>query len=231
MTLASWWIDSRGRERDAEHVPDVSEDETWLRAWQAGDKAAGERLFDRHYGAVTRFFGNKTSAAGGDTIEDLIQRTFLRCLESVARLKDYSRFRAFLFGIARHVLLDHFRARTRDQMIDFETISAADLSPGLSTLQVRAQEDRRLLEALRTLPVDLQTVLELYYWEDMTASEIGEVLERPEGTVRTRIRRARTLLQKHLAAHVPSSEREPSAEDLDARARRLAQRVSTLCGR
>ena len=43
-------------------------------------------------------------------------------------------------------------------------------------------------------------VLELYYWENMTAKDIGDVLEIPEGTARTRIRRAKQLLETQLAA-------------------------------
>jgi DNA-directed RNA polymerase specialized sigma24 family protein len=42
-------------------------------------------------------------------------------------------------------------------------------------------------------------ILELYYWENMTAKDIGDVLEIPEGTARTRIRRAKQLLEAQLA--------------------------------
>jgi RNA polymerase sigma-70 factor (ECF subfamily) len=55
-----------------------------------------------------------------------------------------------------------------------------------------------LLEGLRSIPLQFQVVLELSFWERMTAREIGEVVGAPEGTVRTRLRRAKELLAKEL---------------------------------
>ena len=56
------------------------------------------------------------------------------------------------------------------------------------------EEQRLLLEALRRIPLECQIVLELYYWEDMAAPELAQVLGIPEGTARSRLRRARELL-------------------------------------
>ena len=55
-----------------------------------------------------------------------------------------------------------------------------------------------LLEALRRIPLDHQVVLELYYWEKLTAAEVGNVVGVPEGTARTRIRRAKQLLEQEM---------------------------------
>jgi hypothetical protein len=55
-----------------------------------------------------------------------------------------------------------------------------------------------LLQAMRKIPLESQMILELYYWENMTAKDIGDVLEIPEGTARTRIRRAKQLLEAQL---------------------------------
>ena len=52
-----------------------------------------------------------------------------------------------------------------------------------------------MLAALRTIPLDLQVAIELFYWEEMTTEEIGVVLEIPGGTVRSRLRRARESLR------------------------------------
>ena len=55
------------------------------------------------------------------------------------------------------------------------------------------------LEAMRRVPLDLQIALELHYWEDMTTAELAEVLEIPQGTVKSRLRRGREALQAELA--------------------------------
>jgi DNA-directed RNA polymerase specialized sigma24 family protein len=72
--------------------------------------------------------------------------------------------------------------------------SSDELTPSPSSVLAVHQEQRLLLEALRRIPLDYQLVLELYYWEDMAAPELAQVLGLPEGTVRSRLRRARELL-------------------------------------
>jgi RNA polymerase sigma factor (sigma-70 family) len=169
----------------------VQTDQELLAAWQAGDRTAGELLFERYYAVLVRFFANKI---GGDPM-DLIQETFMGCVSGQARLRNRQGFRGFLFGIAFNLLKQHYARQRRDgDRFDPDTCSAADLSPGPGTMLSKSREQRLLLEALRRLPVRYQVVLELFYWEDLTAIEIGEALELPEGTVRTRLRRARELV-------------------------------------
>ena len=55
-----------------------------------------------------------------------------------------------------------------------------------------------LLQALRQIPLESQLLVELYFWEELTAREVAEILAVPEGTVRTRLRRARQLLEQAL---------------------------------
>jgi RNA polymerase sigma factor (sigma-70 family) len=64
-----------------------------------------------------------------------------------------------------------------------------------------------LYAALQGLPLDFQISLELFYWEELTAAEIGVVLGVPEGTVRSRLRRARELLGERLKALAPRARR------------------------
>jgi RNA polymerase sigma-70 factor (ECF subfamily) len=58
----------------------------------------------------------------------------------------------------------------------------------------------RVREALRRLPVELQVVVELHYWEEQSTAEMAEVLEVPQGTVKSRLRRAREQLEVDLGA-------------------------------
>ena len=170
-----------------------------LDAWKAGDRRAGAALFERHYPSVLRFFHNKAGEQG----KDLIQRTFLRCLEARDRILPGSSFRAFLFGVARNVLLEHFRSVKRDgDRLDgmLTTIQEVAPNPTPSSLLSRKREVRVLLAALRRIPIELQMALELFYWEDMSAGEIAAVFELPEGTIRTRLRRAKQLLEREIEA-------------------------------
>jgi RNA polymerase sigma-70 factor (ECF subfamily) len=109
--------------------------------------------------------------------------------------------RAFLFGIARNVLYEHIRGRMRAQRIepDFRESAILDLSPGVSTVAARRAEQRTLLRALQHIPVELQLLLELYYWEGLGIEELAQVLEVPPGTVKSRLFRARGLLREAIS--------------------------------
>ena len=169
-------------------------DSALVEAWRGGDREAGKRLFLAHYAGVARFFRNKVGEAG----PDLIQRTFLACLEGRERFRHDASFRSYLFSIAYKILCKHYREQRRDAArVDFEEDTAHALSSPISAVAAR-QEQRLLLEGLRRLPVDYQVVLELHYWEGITAAELAEVLGIPLGTAKTRLRRGRELLEARL---------------------------------
>jgi RNA polymerase sigma-70 factor (ECF subfamily) len=166
-----------------------------LERWGAGDPVSGEALFERYYDMVERFFLNKV--AGG--VQDLVQETFMRCVEGRARIRDHDRFRTYMFAIAYNVLTAYLRERYRsDRAIDLAEISMCDAAPGPSSLIARQREHRLLIEALRAIPVDDQVILELHYWEQLTTNEMAEVVGIPIGTARGRLQRARTRLEEEM---------------------------------
>ncbi len=168
-----------------------------LDAWRGGDRGAGDTLFIRHFPAVQRFFRNKVSA---DAIEDLVQRTFLVLIEQPHRFRGQSKLSTFLLGIANNLMREHYRTKRRASLHDdFERVSVTDLGVGPTTAVGWKRECRVLLEALRRMPLNVQTLLELYYWESLTGREIASVLEVPENTARTRLRRARERLAREIA--------------------------------
>lgn len=195
------------------------EDAALLEAWRQGDASAGDALIARNAELLARFFANKASEA----MDDLLQATFLRCVESRDALRDPSKFRSYLLTIAHRELLAYFRRRSRDRdMFAPDTTSVWDLDPSPSTVVVEREEQRLLAEALRRIPLSFQVTLELYYWQELTAPEISEVLEIPEGTVRSRIRRGRDLLLRQMQGLRGADVRgRPSLDDLERWARQL----------
>ncbi len=169
-------------------------DEELFEAWRCGDRTAGNVLCRRHFWAIRRFFQNKVDRE----VEELVQQTFARCVEGRARYAGRSSFRIFLFGVARNVLREFYRGGRHCQPAIFSEQSVRDMGAGPSTALAKRQEQRLLLEALRRIPMELQVVLELYYWEELTGVELGEILDVPERTARSRVRRAKQLLEKAL---------------------------------
>lgn len=167
-----------------------------LEEWRAGDRTAGDRLFQRHFRAILRFFRNKVEPSA---LEDLVQQTFMACVEGRERFRQDSKFTTYLFGAAYNLLRDHYRrARKKPDALDLTEQSAVDLGAGPSTVMGRRRAHKVLLEALRRIPIQSQIVLELYYWEEMSASQTAAVLQIPEGTVRGRVRRAKELLRQEI---------------------------------
>ena len=167
-------------------------DKELLQAWCQGDLRAGERLYHRHYASIARFFRTKL----GEGHDDLVQITFVYCVESIADYRGDASFRTYLFGIARNVLLQHLRSKQREAArIDPRSVSMAVASAHSFTSMIAAgRQHDRLLLALRELPIDTQMMIELHYWEGLTIQEIAQVVELPLSTVKTRMRRGRLRL-------------------------------------
>lgn len=160
-----------------------------------GDREAWDLLVEKHCPMVRRFFRFKFPA---EAVDDLTQETFLRLEKKRASEKELENFKAFLMGIARHVGHEQIRRRKRDPGLSLDEVCAIDLDPRPSTLLVKKLEQALLLEGLRRLSIAHQIVLELFYWEDMTAPEIALVLDENENTIRSRINRAREQLRELL---------------------------------
>ncbi len=202
---------------------DWQRDASLLEAWRAGDAAAGQRLFEQHAEAVARFFDNKLR----DGSEDLIQMTFLRMVEGRARIREGLVVRAFILGIARNVFREHLRTLAKGASVDPEVDTMSSLAPGPTTMVGRSREQRLLLEGLRRLPVAHQTALELFYWEELDAKEIAEVMGVSHSAMRSRLVKARELLREAMAEIADSRELLDSTVDgLDRWAAQLREQGS-----
>jgi RNA polymerase sigma factor (sigma-70 family) len=150
----------------------------------------------RHFATVHRFFRGRVTETAAD---DLTQRSFLVALERHQRFRIDGSMRAFLLGIARLELLVHYRDQRKSAgVLDPDRDPLPDVATGAAQLLERRDDRRMLARALRRLPLDLQIAVELHYWEQLSSFEIAEVLDVPAPTVRSRLQRARKLLEELL---------------------------------
>ncbi|MCA9704833.1 MAG: sigma-70 family RNA polymerase sigma factor [Myxococcales bacterium] len=164
-----------------------------LDRWRRGDLTAANQLLKRHFDALYRFFTNKVA----DHADDLIQATMMACVRGRDSFRKECGFRSYLFIVARHEFYRWIKKNHRSrEVFDPELMSVADLQPSPSSAVARRKEQRLLLLALRQIPMELQIVLELHYWENLSTRELAEVMEIPQGTVKSRLRRAREALEQ-----------------------------------
>jgi len=195
----------------------MDEDLALLDRWCAGDGGAGNTLFRRNFEVVYRFFDSKLDRDA----DDLVQETFLACLRGRERFRRQSTFKTYLLAIARNTLYRYWRDRgARPGTVDFEQTSIVALTTSIGTQLIRNQDHARLHDALQSLPLEQQLLIELHYWEELDAEQLAEVFETAPATSRSRLFRAREALRDRLAA-MPGATGGRTAEGLEAWARAL----------
>lgn len=181
--------------------------------WQAGDPAAFESLVHRHQTRVFRFLvrmlGDPADA------EDVAQETFLALHRHGHRFRGEARFSTFVYRVAangarnRMRTLGRYGERLRRLARRHE--GGHDLPPAPRDPQSSAElseAGRAVQRALLELPVRLRLPLVLYDVEGLAYAEIARTLELAEGTVKSRIHRARGLLRERLRPVLDAEETE-----------------------
>ncbi len=134
---------------------------------------------------------------GSRQAQDLLQQTFMAVLETLRRgeVEPPRDARAYLFQVARRRLYAHIGklARDRDHGEQLESnrevaLSAEAEQHDLAYLSNLREDQRLLLRAMRRLPLEQQIPIHLRHWAGLSGPAIAEVLEVPEGTVRSRLR-------------------------------------------
>ncbi len=184
---------------DSDEQPHGRPDAELLEAWAQGEADAGVSLVQRHFDAVFAFFASKV---GEDEAAELTQETFTGLVEALPRFRRHSSVRTFVFAIARWKLVEHFRrlSARRQRLVPLDPSSEEGTRPETGQTLGSWLEGRRreslLVVALRSLPLDDQLLLELKSYEELTIRELGEVFGAPTGTIASRIRRARSRLER-----------------------------------
>src|SRR2546425_4689045 len=135
--------------------------------------------------------------------EDVAQEALLRAYRGFDRLRDRSRFRAWLVRIAFRLALDRLRSAKRREQRDTLWSQPAHLPPPATAgdIAVSNQFQGHLERVLDELPEKLRLVLLLSAMEGYTIDEIAEMVGVPTGTVKSRIFIARKKLAEKLRCH------------------------------
>ena len=132
--------------------------------------------------------------------EDAVAEALLKLLRSGA-WEGVSNEKAFLTRTVWRSALDRLASRPPGNKVDPDEFALYDDQPSPERRTVTAEQSRLLNRWIDALPLDLREPLLLSAVEELNSREIGEAMHLPEGTVRTRLMRARALLREQYQAH------------------------------
>ena len=162
-----------------------------------GDREAFEELyllhFDRIYSYLQLSVGNKHDA------EDLTNQTFVKMIESIDRFEWRNPISAWLFRIAHNLAMDHFRSRRRWQSEEEPPEPPGSEERSAEDEAFRAIGQQSMFELIESLSEDQQQVLTLKFAFDFSNAEVGTILGKSEGAVKSLQHRALGSLQRQLA--------------------------------
>jgi RNA polymerase sigma-70 factor (ECF subfamily) len=168
-------------------------DPEYVEAARAGDRTAYSILVRRHQAALHRHLVRMVLSP--DDALDLTQEAFVRAWQALPQFEPGAQFRTWLFRIASNAALDLIRRRKTVEFVPLDdAFEAADPAAGPERQAEAAQELRGLEAALARLTPEHREVLLLREVEEMSYEEIGRVLSLSEGTVKSRLARARAAL-------------------------------------
>jgi RNA polymerase sigma-70 factor (ECF subfamily) len=164
-----------------------------LRRWSEGDAGAGAELVQRHSTRIHRYLMRRFP----EQAEDLLQETFLACMEGAHRFRERASVRTYLQAIAmHHVHAQHRRARRASAaaLLECAAVEASDVGTACVSLS-RLELARMLADAMSKLPPELRTILYLTYWDELAQQDVAKRLRLPLGTVASRLRRAKARIR------------------------------------
>ncbi len=185
---------------------DAPTDETLMKAFAAGDDRAFETLYDRHALPVWRFV--RRSVQDPALTDDLVQDVWFALLRQASAYEPRARFRTWLFTLAHHRVVDHWRTRKSHASLDAETEEGAALAETLAAdsgfgpvrqLQTREQA-QALLDALAALPAAQREAFLLQAEGGLSLAEIAQATGVSAETAKSRLRYARERLRQALEA-------------------------------
>jgi RNA polymerase sigma-70 factor, ECF subfamily len=156
------------------------------------------RLIDDYFDFIWRSL--RRLGVTADAVDDAAQRVFWIAAKNLHRIDPASE-RSYLFGTCVRVASDarRVRGRVREVEGEAEIESTAHPTPGPDELLDQKRAREILDTMLEDMPMELRTVLVLVEGEGLTGSEVASLLEIPEGTVNSRLRRAREALTHSVA--------------------------------
>lgn len=185
-------------------------DNSLIRDFIAGNDAAFAQLVGKYKDAITNYIN--MIIGNYDTSVDLCQETFLRVYRNIGRYSNMYQFSTWIYRIATNLAIDELRYRKRRGRVFYKNVlgkrksdafeatelEIADVRSGPRDEILRKESGRILEDAIRSLPQKYRTAFIMREVQELPYETIATVLKCSAGTIKSRLHRARELLQRKL---------------------------------
>ena len=177
----------------SDHELNKEEDDQILARIAKHDSGAFGELYERHVTAIYRYVYYRVCNA--EDAEDLTARVFMRALKHVKNYNDRGvPFTAWLYRIAHNVVANYHRDNSRHPSVPLDEVELHSAHHDDADSKIDSARERgRLLRAIRRLPEDRQQLVVLKFVEQLQNAEIGQIMKRSEGAIKSLYHR--TLVQ------------------------------------
>ena len=151
-------------------------------------------LYDKYVEKIYKFLYFRTFDQ--DLAEDITSQTFLKAMDKIKTFNpNKGTFQAWLYQIARNLLIDSYRKKKPTENIDAHFDLASDINLESETSKTLTNETLRKL--LLSLPAESQELVSMRLWDEMSYAQISEVTGKNEGALKMQFSRIVGQLQKH----------------------------------
>lgn len=178
-------------------MPPLTDDEA-LSLATGGDKAAFGELYDKYATRIYNYVYYRTGSS--QDAEDITSRVFFRAMRHITNYTDRGvPFSAWLYRIAHNLVANWHRDSSRHQEVELEDgyrASKGEEHPETALLE--SEEQNALMRLIRNLPEERQQLLILKFVEHMSNAEIGEIMDRTEGAIKSLYHRTLLSLREEI---------------------------------
>jgi RNA polymerase sigma-70 factor (ECF subfamily) len=165
-----------------------------------GDHEQYRYLVERYHQGLIQHLYNFMHDA--DDAEDVAQEAFIRAYDKLSQYDSTYAFSTWLYKIADSIAYRHLKQIKRTVDVDEFAEVLADDKPTTDEIADSALARQKVAGAVAKLSTEYQQVVTLYYWDGFSYEDIAAITERPIGTVRTWLYRAKEQLRKELYGQV-----------------------------
>ena len=206
-------LDAKGFELGLRQIQSSTDNEL-VREFIAGNDAAFTQLVTKYKDVITNYLNLMVGEY--DIAVDLCQETFLRVYKNIDRYSNIYQFSTWIYRIATNLAIDEIRFRRRRGQVFYRNVWAnqrgereetpeyqiRDVRHDPSDEMLRKESAKLLRDAIRSLPEKYRTAFIMKEIQELPYETIAEVLKTSPGTIKSRLHRARELLQRKLEQHV-----------------------------